>query len=524
MWCSVDLRDGNQALMDSMTVEQKLELFDTLVACGLKEIEVGFPAAAAVEYEFIRRLIDEQRIPGDVTIQVLTQAREEQIKKTIESLVGARRVIIHLYNSTSPVQRRVVFGLKEPEIVAIAVQGAEWAKAYAERLLAGTEVVYEYSPESFSATETDFALRVCDAVMGVFQPTPERKMIINLPATVELAMPHVYADQIEYFCRNMLRRDTAIISVHTHNDRGCAVAATEFGLLAGADRVEGTLFGNGERTGNCDLVTVALNMFSDGVDPELDFSNLPAIREVYERCTSMAVDPRHPYAGSLVFTAFSGGHQDAIAKAFEAREEGEVWDNPYLGIDPSDIGCTYEPIRINSQSGKGGVAYRLEKDCGIRLPKDMVREFGLVVAPLIEALGREALPADLARMFRKEYIERTSPYRLVSFHSSDDTNGCLIRATVQRGELVFPVTGVGKGPIDAFVRALREAGVVDVNVVDEAQHSLGDDESAPAMTYVKLQLCNGRSGQGDPVRWGAGVDTSTTMSALSAILSALNRS
>jgi 2-isopropylmalate synthase len=376
IWCSVDLRDGNQALAVPMNVAQKLELFQTLVNCGFKEIEVGFPSASNTEFAFNRRLIEENRIPEDVTIQVLVQAREDLIERTIESLVGAKRVIIHLYNSTSPAQRRVVFGKSRDEIKAIAVQGARWIQERIHRLK-GTDVRLQYSPESFSATELDFALEISEAVMGVWQPTPQRKMILNLPCTVEVATPNVYADQIEWMCRNIRDRNSLIVSLHTHNDRCTGVAATELGLLAGGDRVEGTLFGNGERTGNLDVVAVALNFYMLGIHPNLDFSNLGQIREVYERCTGLTVPPRQPYAGELVFTAFSGSHQDAIKKGLAEWETGSRshWDVPYLTLDPADIGREYrEVIRVNSQSGKGGVAYLLETEFGIELPKDLQRE------------------------------------------------------------------------------------------------------------------------------------------------------
>src|SRR5690349_19538857 len=391
IWCSVDLRDGNQALAAPTNVSQKLELFQTLVKCGFKEIEVGFPSASNTEFTFNRRLIEEHRAPEDVWLQVLVQAREDLIERTIESLVGAKKVVIHLYNSTSPAQRRVVFGKTPEEIIGVAVQGA---KMIYERLhrLKGTQIMLQYSPESFSATEVEFAKEISEAVMDVWKPTPEKKMILNLPDTVEVAMPNVYADQIEWICRNIKNRDSLIVSLHTHNDRYTGVAATELGLLAGADRVEGTLFGNGERTGNLDIVTVALNLYMHGIDPQLDFSQLNAVREVYERCTGMIVPPRHPYGGELVFTAFSGSHQDAIRKGLAEWNSGgrNHWDVPYLTIDPTDIGREYrEVIRVNSQSGKGGVAYLLESEFGIDLPKELQREFGPISNDEVDRLGRE---------------------------------------------------------------------------------------------------------------------------------------
>src|SRR5205814_290230 len=399
-WCSVDLRDGNQSLAVPMNVSQKLELFQTLGECGFKEIEVGFPSASNTEFAFNRRLIDENRQPEDVWLQVLVQAREDLIERTVESLVGAKKAIIHLYNSTSPAQRRVVFGMSKQQIIDVAVRGAKWIYERLPRLK-GTEVMLQYSPESFSGTEVEFALEISHAVMDVWKPTTERKMILNLPDTVEVAMPNVYADQIEWICRNIKQRDSVIISLHTHNDRWTGVAATELGLLAGADRVEGTLFGNGERTGNLDVVTVALNLYMHGIDPKLDFSDLNAIREVYERCTGMYVPPRQPYAGELVFTAFSGSHQDAIKKGLAEWERAgrRHWDVPYLAIDPKDIGREYrEVIRVNSQSGKGGVAYLLENEFGIELPKEMQREFGPIANDEVDRLGREVSGAELKAM------------------------------------------------------------------------------------------------------------------------------
>src|ERR1051325_10706191 len=419
IWCSVDLRDGNQALAVPMNVSQKLELFQALVACGFKEIEVGFPSASNTEFAFNRLLIEKNHIPDDVTVQVLVQAREDLIEKTVQSLMGAKRAIIHLYNSTSPAQRRVVFGKSKEEIKGIAVQGARWIKDRLPRL-SGTEVMLQYSPESFSATEVEFAKEISEAVMDVWQPTPQRKMILNLPDTVEVAMPNVYADQIEWMCRNLKNRDSLIISLHTHNDRCTGVAATELGLLAGADRVEGTLFGNGERTGNLDVVTVALNLYMHGIHPKLDFSDLNALIDIYERCTGMTVPARQPYAGELVFTAFSGSHQDAIKKGLaEWEREGRThWDVPYLTIDPADIGREYrEVIRVNSQSGKGGVAYLLESEFGMELPKDMQREFGPIANDAVDALGREVTATELKAMFWKEYVDCYEPWELIHFHA-----------------------------------------------------------------------------------------------------------
>src|SRR5467141_2453987 len=419
IWCSVNLRDGNQALAVPMNVSQKLELFQTLVRCGFKEIEVGFPSASNTEFTFNRRLIEENRAPEDVWLQVLVQAREDLIERTFESLVGAKKVIIHMYNSTSPAQRRVVSGKSKDEIKAIAVNGARMIKDRLHRLK-GTEIMLQYSPESFSMTEVEYAREISEAVMDVWQPTPQRKMILNLPDTVEVAMPNVYADQIEWICRNIRNRDALIISLHTHNDRFTGVAASELGLLAGADRVEGTLFGNGERTGNLDIVAVALNLYAHGVDPKLDFSNINGLRDIYERCTGMLVPPRQPYAGELVFTAFSGSHQDAIKKGLNewAAKPHRHWDVPYLTIDPADIGREYrEVIRVNSQSGKGGVAYLLESEFGIELPKELQREFGPIANEEVDRLGREVSAAELKAMFWREYIDRAGTWRLRAFET-----------------------------------------------------------------------------------------------------------
>ena len=519
IWCSVDLRDGNQALAVPMNVAQKLELFQTLVNCGFKEIEVGFPSASNTEFAFNRRLIEENRIPEDVTIQVLVQAREDLIERTIESLMGAKRVIIHLYNSTSPAQRRVVFGKSREEIKAIAVQGARWVQERLHRLK-GTDVRLQYSPESFSATELEFALEISEAVMAVWQPTPERKMILNLPCTVEVATPNVYADQIEWMCRHIRDRDSLIVSLHTHNDRSTGVAATELGLLAGADRVEGTLFGNGERTGNLDVVAVALNLYMLGIHPNLDLSNLGQIREVYERCTGLTVPPRQPYAGELVFTAFSGSHQDAIKKGLAEWETGtrSHWDVPYLTLDPADIGREYrEVIRVNSQSGKGGVAYLLETEFGIELPKDLQREFGPIANDQVDALGREVRGEELKAMFWVEYVQRTEPWSLIHFHAGGVDGLFECRASMKRGGQEVSVRGRGNGPIAAFVHALAEAGVPRFEVTQFKQHSLSEGEAASAIAYIQIRTAEGMT------RWGAGVNTNIELASIQAVISALNR-
>ncbi|MEI7808407.1 MAG: 2-isopropylmalate synthase [Verrucomicrobiota bacterium] len=520
-WASVDLRDGNQALAVPMNVSQKLELFQTLVKIGFKEIEVGFPSASNTEFAFNRLLIEKGHAPDDVWLQVLVQAREDLIERTVESLVGAKKVIIHMYNSTSPAQRRVVFGKSKEEIKAIAVKGAQMIKNRLHRLTEkGTEVMLQYSPESFSATELEYAKEVSEAVMDVWQPTPQHKMILNLPDTVEVAMPNVYADQIEWICRNIKQRDSLIISLHAHNDRSTGVAATELGLLAGADRVEGTLFGNGERTGNLDIVTVALNLYMHGIDPKLDFSNLHPIIDVYERCTGMSVPARQPYAGELVFTAFSGSHQDAIKKGLAEREQngGKAhWDVPYLTIDPADIGREYrEVIRVNSQSGKGGVAYLLESEFGIELPKDMQREFGPIANDAVDQLGREVSGTELKAMFWKEYVERSSPWQLSGFETESKNGVVKCRAKFLRYGQPVVFSGEGNGPLAALVHGL---GTVDVRfeISNYSEHALSSGEGAAAISYIQVKSANGKS------RWGAGVDTNIELASVRAVLSALNR-
>jgi 2-isopropylmalate synthase len=519
-WCSVDLRDGNQALAVPMNVSQKLELFQTLVKTGFKEIEVGFPSASNTEFAFNRLLIEKGHAPDDVWLQVLVQAREDLIERTVESLVGAKKAIIHLYNSTSPAQRRVVFGKSKKEIVEVAVRGAQWIK---DRLpkLKGTEVMLQYSPESFSMTEVEYAKEISEAVMDVWQPTPERKMILNLPDTVEVAMPNVYADQIEWTCRNIKNRDSLIISLHTHNDRYTGVAATELGLLAGADRVEGTLFGNGERTGNLDIVTVALNLYMHGIHPNLDFGDIGKIRDVYERCTGLTVPPRQPYAGELVFTAFSGSHQDAIKKGLAEREKipGAHWDVPYLTIDPADIGREYrEVIRVNSQSGKGGVAYLLESEFGIELPKDMQREFGPIANNAVDKLGREVSGAELKAMFWKEYVERTSPWLLQSFETESKNGIVKCRAKLLRDGKHTEFSGEGNGPLAALVHGFSQVGIPRFEISNYSEHALSSGETAAAISYIQIKTTDGKT------RWGAGVDTNIELASVRAVLSALNRS
>src|ERR1044071_2406707 len=520
IWCSVDLRDGNQALAVPMNVSQKLELFQTLVRCGFKEIEVGFPSASNTEFDFNRTLIQDERAPEDVWLQVLVQAREDLIDRTFESLIGAKRAIIHLYNSTSPAQRRVVFDMSREEIIGLAVRGATLIQ---ERLplLKGTEVMLQYSPESFSATEVEFARDISEAVMEVWKPTPERKMILNLPNTVEVAMPNVYADQIEWICRNIKKRDSLVISLHTHNDRCTGVASTELGLLAGADGGEGTLFGTGERTGNLDIVTAALNLYMHGIDPQLDLTDLNSIMEVYERCTGMTVPPRQPYAGELVFTAFSGSHQDAIRKGLnEWSGKGQThWDVPYLTIDPRDIGREYrEVIRVNSQSGKGGVAYLLESEFGIALPKEMQREFGPIANDEVDRLGREVSGAELKAMFWREYIERTSPWELRSFETESRKGSVRCRAQLVREGEQVEFSGEGNGPLAALVHGFSTVGMPRFEIEDYSEHALSAGEEAAAIAYISIKDAGGRT------RWGAGVDTNIELASVKAVLSALNRS
>ena len=518
-WASVDLRDGNQALAVPMNVSQKLELFQKLLKIGFKEIEVGFPSASNTEFTFNRRLIEEKRVPDDVWLQVLVQAREDLIERTVESLIGAKKVIIHMYNSTSPAQRRVVFGKSKAEIKAIAVNGARMIKDRLHRLQ-GTEVMLQYSPESFSATEVEFAKEISEAVMDVWQPTPAHPMILNLPDTVEVAMPNIYADQIEWISRNIKNRDTLIISLHTHNDRSTGVAATELGLLAGADRVEGTLFGNGERTGNLDIVTVALNLYMHGINPGLDFSDLHSIIDVYERCTGMTVPARQPYAGELVFTAFSGSHQDAIKKGLSEREKNPEapWDVPYLTIDPADIGREYrEVIRVNSQSGKGGVAYLLASEFGIELPKDMQREFGPIANDAVDKLGREVSGAELKAMFWKEYIDRNSPWEYVAFKTESENGQVRCRVKLAReGGPAAEFSGEGNGPLAALVHGFGSIGV-RFEISNYSEHALSRGETASAIAYIQIKTDDGQT------RWGAGVDTNIELASVKAVLSALNR-
>ena len=519
-WCSVDLRDGNQALVMPMTTDEKREMFSLLVEMGFKEIEVGFPSASQAEYDFIRRLFDEDLIPEDVTIQLLTQAREQLIKKSFDALKGCRRAIVHLYNSTSELQRRVVFGMGRREIIDLAVRGAEWIRAEAERM-DGTEILYQYSPESFTGTEPDFALEICEAVMDVWQPSVDKKVILNIPATVEMSMPNAYADRVEWFCRKIKDRDKVIISVHAHNDRGTAVAATELALLAGADRIEGTLFGNGERTGNVDIITVALNMLSQGIDPRLDFSDIDRISGVYERCTRIPVHVRHPYAGELVYTAFSGSHQDAINKGMNAlSNKSEMWEVPYLPIDPSDVGRTFESIiRINSQSGKGGVAYLMEMEWGIRLPKEMHPEFGRIIQGISDRTGQEVTPLVIWDAFDNEYLRVETPYSLGKCRTSQNGGDEVsMHAVVSARGNDREINGKGNGPIDAFSNALHEHLGIEFRLLSYYEHAVEKGSASRAAAYIQVEVFGGKS------FWGAGIDTSIDRASFKAILSALNRS
>jgi 2-isopropylmalate synthase len=519
-WCSVDLRDGNQALIDPMDPERKRRMFETLVAMGFKEIEVGFPSASQPDFDFVRILIEEDLVPDDVTIQVLTQCRPELIQRTYECLQGARRAIVHFYNSTSILQRRVVFGLDQAGIVDIAVNAAKLCRKL-EDTLPGTEVFYEYSPESYTGTEVEFAVEICEAVMDVIEPTSDRKIVLNLPATVEMYSPNLYADTIEWFLRKISRRERLVLSLHPHNDRGCAVAAAELGVLAGADRVEGTLFGNGERTGNVDVITLAMNLFAQGVDPELDISDIDGLRRVAEHCNRLPVHPRHPYVGDLVYTAFSGSHQDAIKKGMEALpRDYDVWEVPYLPIDPKHVGRTYEAvIRVNSQSGKGGVAFIMKAEHGFDLPRRLQIEFSKTIQTITEDSGTEISPADMWRAFKTAYLPERPIYELRGHDLASDTGSETTRITAHLVVSGTPrtVTGTGNGPIAAFVDALRGGLGTSLDVVDYAEHAVGQGADATAAAYVET------IGGDGALRWGVGVHPNTITASLRAVLSALSR-
>jgi 2-isopropylmalate synthase len=519
IWCSVDLRDGNQALAQPMSVEEKLEYFEMLVRIGFKEIEIGFPSASQIEFDFCRRLIEENRIPDDVAVQILCQCREELITRSIEAMRGAKNTIFHLYNSTSPAQRKHVFNASRADIIKIATQGTIWVKKHSQPLVAaGTKMRFEYSPESFTSTELEFALEICEAVTDIWQPTLDNKIILNLPATVEYATPNVHADQIEWMCTHLTRRDRSIISLHTHNDRGTGIAATELAMLAGADRVEGTLFGNGERTGNLDIVTVALNLYTHGIHPSLDFSNINEIREVYERTTRLEVPARAPYAGELTFTAFSGSHQDAIKKSWAVQKPNEPWDVLYIPIDPADIGRSYKAIiRINSQSGKGGVAYVLEHEFGFSLPKLMHKEIGKIINDVADAKGTELTPAEIHDVFRREYLERTSPVVLQHFKTTERDSAVKCEASLSIDGVVHQLVGDGNGPIDAFTHALAGTSLPKFEVLSYAEHSLGKGSEARAVSYIQIKTERGHT------LYGAGIDTNIELASIKAIVSALNR-
>jgi 2-isopropylmalate synthase len=526
-WLSTDLRDGNQALIDPMTPARKRTMFDLLVSMGYKEIEVGFPSASQFDFDFVRQLVEQDLIPDDVTISVLTQAREDLIERTVQSLIGAARANVHLYNATAPLFRRVVFSVDRNECRAIAVHGTELVMKYADEYLPGTDFGYQYSPEVFTGTELEFSLDVCEAVSDVWQPSEDREIILNLPATVEMATPNVYADQIEWFSRQLTRREQSVVSLHPHNDRGTAVAATELALMAGADRVEGCLFGNGERTGNVCLATLGLNLFSQGIDPMIDFADIDEIRRVVEYCTQMPVHPRHPYAGDLVYTAFSGSHQDAIKKGLEALDlaaeragvpVSEIgWEAPYLPIDPKDVGRSYEAvIRVNSQSGKGGVAFVMKAEHNLDLPRRLQIEFSRVVQDHTDVEGGEVSPEQIWSIFEAVYLDRRSPLALNSVHTSSASGGRdALTVNVYDDGVLRTLEGVGNGPIAAFVDALATIGQ-DIRVLDYAEHALSSGGDATAAAYVECAV-------GDQVLWGVGLDANIVTASLKAVVSAANR-
>jgi 2-isopropylmalate synthase len=516
IWMSTDLRDGNQALIEPMSAEKKCRFFDLLVKVGFKEIEIGFPSASQTDFDFVRQLVEEQRIPADVRVIVLTQAREELIRRTVESVIGCRSAIVHLYNSVAPVFRRVVFGMNEEQIIQIAVNGTQLVKTLTAKH-PETEWGFEYSPESFSATELPFSKRIVDAVAQVWQPTPEHRMIVNLPATVESSTPNVFADQVEWMHRHLAHRDSLIISVHPHNDRGTAVAAAELALMAGADRIEGCLFGNGERTGNVDLVTLAMNLYTQGVAPSLDFSDIDAVRQCAEVCNQLPVHPRHPYAGDLVFTAFSGSHQDAIKKGLAQQRPDALWEVPYLPIDPADLGRSYDAvIRVNSQSGKGGIAFLLEQEYHLCLPRRLQIEFSHAVQAHADATGKEIAAADIFSIFKQEYLDQTTPYSYSGHRSNEAAN----RNEVVQIDLdlllhgqALSLQGGGNGPIDAFIDALG----LNIRLMDYHEHAIGSGANAQAACYVELRLDDGQT------QFGVAIDGSIVTASFKAVLSAINR-
>lgn len=518
IWCSVDLRDGNQALISPMTVDEKVEMFNLLTKLGFKEIEIGFPSASQIEFDFLRTLINNNLIPDDVVVQVLTQARPHLIKRTFEALEGVKKAVVHIYNSTSILQRDVVFNMSKEEIKNIAVEGTKLVKEYVKEF--NGEVILEYSPESFTGTEVEYALEVCEAVCDVWEASKDKKVIINLPSTVEMDTPNVFADQIEWMCTHFKDRERVIVSVHPHNDRGTGVAAAELALLAGADRVEGTLFGNGERTGNVDIVNIALNMYSQGVDPNLELNNIQEVIDVYERCCKIPVHIRHPYVGELVFTAFSGSHQDAINKGMaKYRErEGQYWEVPYLPIDPSDLGREYEAlVRINSQSGKGGIAFVMDRYFGYKMPKKMHKEFADVIQKISEERG-EVAPQVIMQKFEEEYLNREEPFKLIkcSVSEEDSNSNVTVRFLYKGVEKEF--TSVGNGPIDSLKKALIKSELINTSILDYAEHSMGEGSEAKAAAYVNMKrIDNGEE------TFGVGVDSNITTASMKAVFSAINR-
>ncbi|WP_370767920.1 2-isopropylmalate synthase [Ruminococcus sp.] len=525
IWCSVDLRDGNQALVDPMNMEEKLEFFHTLVDMGFKEIEIGFPSASETEYEICRELIEGNHIPDDVTIQVLVQAREHLIRKTFEAVKGAKNVIIHFYNSTSTLQRKVVFKTDMEGVTKIAIEGAKLIKQLTDEYTGDTNFRFEYSPESFSGTEVENAVYICDKVMEALGSTKENPVILNLPNTVEMCTPNTYADQVEYFIKHIKDREACIISLHPHNDRGTGVASGELALLAGAERVEGTIFGNGERTGNLDIVTMGLNMFTQGVDPKLDFSNLPKLREIYERCTDMKINPRQPYIGELVFTAFSGSHQDAINKGMQYMKDSgtEYWEIPYLPIDPADVGREYEPIiRINSQSGKGGAAFVMSHNFGYDLPKKMHPEFSKLVQAKCEELGRELIPKELFEVFSENYLETKQKYALTKrkiYEESEDGKDYVHfkgKMTIDGTDEVA-LSGVGNGPIDAFFNAIKQVGLDKYEFISYSQHAISQGSDSKAVSYIELKRPDGKN------IFGIGIDSNVNVASVLGVLNAINR-
>ena len=516
IWCSVDLRDGNQALINPMTMEEKLDFFKFLVNIGFKEIEVAFPAASDTEFQFVRKLIEDDLIPDDVTIQVLTQSRAHIIDKTVEAITGAKNSVVHLYNSTSELQRRVVFGKSKKEIVQLAIEGAKRIREICEKI--DGNVRYEYSPETFVGTEMEYAAEICNSVLDVFKPTPEKKVIINLPSTIEMSTANIYADQIEYMSGALEKRENVILSVHAHNDWGAGVAATELALLAGADRVEGTLFGNGERTGNADILVLALNLYSQGIDPELDFSNVEEIIEKYEKVTQLSVHPRHPYAGELVYTAFSGSHQDAIKKGMDyyARNKSEHWENPYLPIDPHDLGRKYEPVRINSQSGKGGVAFILQRKFGINLPKKLLIEFSSIVNDISDTNKQEITPEFIRKIFIDKYVNVDNHLKLIDYKISAEDGNTHASVNIMLDGKKANFIGIGNGPLDAVINIIRNNFVKKIEIMDFNEHALENSSKSEAIAYIAIKNNGGND------YWGVGIDTNISTASIKALISATN--